>query len=266
LVARGRAGDPSIAYFEWGVPDDLPVPQADDHELLREWAEYHPAFGHFVSLDSFVALRKDIDDDDDFARAGGNRWTSIIGGGIDRDTWAGVRTELDIPADAAVGYGAARAADGTHVVVAAAAELDGVVVVEVVDVMPSYRAGVRVRQLVDGEQLAIPLNGPSSVLVDELDELVDDDRQLIKMSTRDESAACASITDSFDSRGIRFRQHPALDAAADAAALRSVGDGGKVWARSSSAAPIAALEAATNAVHALGHRAVLTGSPVVAFG
>lgn len=255
LVARGRAGDPAIAYFEWGVPDDLPVPSADDRELLQRWAEYHPAYGHFVSLDSFRALRTDIEDDDEFARAAGNRWTDIIGGAISLAVWEAVRFPDPIPDDAPVGYGTARAMDGTHVVVAAAAELaDGRKVVEVLDVMPSYGAADRVAGWAGSEALALATSGASAALADALA----DHPHLVPMTTRDEGAAVANLldglpTDDHPAR-VLFRRHPALDAAREAAALKPSGDGGKTWARSSSAAPIAAMEAATAALWALDHR------------
>ena len=38
LMARGRAGDPTIGYVEFGVPDDL------DMDDLQTVAEYHPSY------------------------------------------------------------------------------------------------------------------------------------------------------------------------------------------------------------------------------
>lgn len=255
LVARGRAGDPSIAFFEWGVPDDLPVPEPGDLDGLQTWAEFHPAYGHFVSLESFRALRTDITDDDEFARAGGNRWTDIIGGAISADVWEAARFPAPIPDDAPLGYGAARAIDGTHVVVAAAAQLeDGRKVVEVVAILPAYDSADTVTGWAGGDTLAVATSGASAPLADALADY----HPLVKMIGRDEGAAVANLLDGLpiDGREARvlFRRHPALDTAREGAALRTVGDGGQAWANAGSSSPIASLQAATAALWALDHR------------
>jgi hypothetical protein len=255
LVARGRGGDPTIAYFEWGVPDELEVPEAGDLDGLQTWAEYHPAYGHFVSLDSFKALRTDIPDDDEFARGGGNRWTDIIGGAIPEPVWEAVRYPDPVPDDAPIGYGTARAMDGTHVAVAAAVQLDdGRKVVELLDIIPAYDAADTVTGWAGGDTLAVATTGASAPLADALADY----HRLERMVDRDQGAAVANLLDGLPMEGrparVFFRRHPAMDAAREAAALRTVGDGGKAWARASSSAPIAAIEAATAALWALDHR------------
>lgn len=256
LVARGREGDPSIAYFEWGIPDDLSL---DDIDAI---AEHHPAFGELVTADSLRALRTMLPSDAAFARAAGNRWTEVIGGVIAADVWAAVKYPDPLPDDprASVGYGAARAADGSQVVICAAVDVGGVPVVEVLDVLPSgYRAEQTVMAWATDGPLAVDPIGPSSPLADSIAQA--EFRPLLKLGTRDVTAACGHVMDALPHGGIRFRPHPSLDAAVRVLGKRAIGDGGFVWSRTGSAAPIASFEAATLAVHALRHRPKPIGKP-----
>jgi hypothetical protein len=256
MVARGRAGDPSIAYFEWGVPDDL------DMDDLDAVAEHHPAHPDLITVDSLRAMRTKLDDPAEFARAAGNRWTEVIGGAIDWRLWETRRWDTDVPEDAPVGYGAARAADGQHVVVAAAAEVDGIAVVEILDVVPVYGAAEVVKFWTGRDSLVVDPTGPSSGLHDELTRLK---VPLLPFTGRDSSAACLNVLDALGSGAYRYRKHEALDAAVRVAGTRTVGDGGKAWARLAAGAPIAAIEAATDAIWALQHRAPVATAPVVRF-
>lgn len=254
LVARGREGDPSIAYFEWGIPDDLPLSDLD------AIARYHPAFGELVSVDSLKALRTMLPNDAEFARAAGNRWTEVIGGVIPAEVWASLAYPQAVPDGAPIGYGAARAADGSQVVVCAAVEVGGVPVVEVLDVLPSgYRAEETVRAWATDGPLAVNPNGASSPLHDALAHA--EHRGMLKLGTRDVTAACGHVLDALPQGGIRFRPHPSLDAAVRVLGTRKIGDGGFVWSRTGSAAPIAAFEAATLAAYALRHRPKPVGKP-----
>lgn len=255
LVARGRAGEPGIAYVEYGIPDDMPI---DD---LQGIAEHHPAYGHTVTLDSILSMRRDITDDGEFARAAGNRWTEVIGGAIPLDAWAAMRTDSVIPDGALVAYGAARAADGTHVVLAAAAEVDGLVVVEVVDLMGAHDAAGRIAHLVDYDDVAVGSTGSDAPLCDDL--ATRRGVRLTRVTVGQDAAALGQLVDSIPDRAYRFRQHPALDTAVEAAAMRTVGDGGKVWANAGSPAPIAALVAATRAAWNLRRVREASGGEVV---
>lgn len=256
LVARGRAGDPTMAYFEWGVPDDLDI---NDLEAV---AAHHPANGHLITVDSLRALRAQLDDDAEFARAAGNRWTEVIGGAIKAGDWEAMRYPDPIPDDAPVGYGAAQSADGSQVVIAAAAEVDDLVVCEVLDVVSPFGAAGEVKGWAAGEPLAVARYGPSAGLADDLERL---GVPLLDFNGHDESAACTKVLNAIAPRAYRFRKHPALDAAVKVAGTRTIGDGGKAWARVSAGAPIAALEAVTWAAWALTHRPRRLGKPTVRF-
>lgn len=259
LVARGRGGDPGIAYFEWGIPDEA------DPEDLEIIAAHHPAFGHTITMDSLKALRDTFGDDSaGWARAAGNRWTEIIGGAIDAEQWKAARHADPIPEAAPIGYGAARAADGTEVAVAVAAEVDDLIVVEILDVMPTaYRAGTHVNAWTDDGTLAVDPLGPSSGLHRELAKL---ERPMLPLDSTSITAATAMVLDGLKAGKVKFRQHPALDAAVGVAGLRHIGDGGKAWARRTASASIATLEAATLAVWALENRDEPVGKPIIDFG
>lgn len=251
LVARGRAGDPGICYVEFGIPDDLAI---DDLEAI---AHYHPAFGHTLNLAGLQNLRTQITDDNEFARAAGNRWTEIIGGVIPGPLWESVRWADPVPEDTPIGFGAARAEDGSQVAIVSAT-LDGDrIVVEVCDILPSaWRAAEHVEGWAGSDSLAVDRAGASAALYDEL--VTRDKRVPIAITGRDVSAACAQLVDALPHKGIVFRQHPALDEAVKIAGKRSLGDGGWVWAHTG-VGQIAVLKAATLAVWALRHREAPAG-------
>ena len=265
LVADGRAGAPAvqlpdqdrpsrIAYFEWGIPDDLPL---DDLEAI---ASYHPAIGHTMTIESLRKLRTQLPDDADFARAAGNRWTEIIGGAISADLWTASRFHAEIPAEAPVAFGAARAADGSEVGLVAAAFVDDQVVVEVLEVMTSpYHAPAQIKTWVDGAPVAVLPAGPSAALAK---QLAREKVKLHPMTQGDGAAAVATFLDGLRAGTIKARPNADLDAQVKIAGTRSVGDGGTAWAQIGQGS-IALVVAATNAVLALADKPVTKPKPKV---
>jgi hypothetical protein len=131
--------------------------------------------------------------------------------------------------------------------------------------MAPHDAAARIAALMGYGEIAVAGSGASGPLADDLSTRLDVD--LTRMTSGQEAAACGQLLDSLDDRAIRFRRHPALDAAVGAAALRSVGDGGKVWAQARSTAPIAAIVAGSAAAWNLRRtREESGGQVVVAFG
>lgn len=253
FVSRGRAADPDIAYFEWGIPDDMSL------EDLAAIATYHPAYGHTVTLDSIRKLRTILSSDAEFARAVGNRWTEIIGGAIPAAQWKAARHSQEIPADVAVSYGAARAADGSEVAIAAAANVGGLIVGEVLEVVPhAFGAELTVMEWIDGQPVAVDPFGPSATLADALTRA---GATVLPQNSRDTAAGVDTFLDGLAAGVYRFRHSAALDAAVKVAGTRRVGDGGKAWARVSAGASIAALEAASQAAWALTHRPAPSAKP-----
>lgn len=264
LVARGRASVEPIAvegaerpvrmaYIELGVPDDL------DIRDLAAVEAHHPAIGH--TIPTLRGLRNQLPDDDEFARAAGNRWTSIIGSAIDSRLWETLRYPDPLDDDAVLGWGAARAEDGSHVVVACAAELDdGRIVVEVADVLPTvFRAGELVRQWIGRDATDVDPSGPSAALAEELAKRPN----VHALTGREAASACQELLDGMIAKRVLFRQNehtPTLDGSARVAQTRPVADGGVAWSRSNSVGSVASIEAATWSVRAL-KRARRTGKP-----
>jgi hypothetical protein len=245
-----------MAFFELGIPDDA------DPEDLEVVAEHHPAYGYTVTMDSLAALRTTFGDDvSGWARAGGNRWTEVIGGSISAAAWEANRHPDPIPDNGEpLGWGTARAEDGSMTAIACATYVDldegRVIVAEVVEVMDgAYRAAEVVRGWVGRDAVAIDPSGPSATIAEALDEDLDDEH-LIKVTARDYSAACANVLDALDPRAKAYRYRPNvhLDNAVRVVGKRNVGDGGFVWGRLTSGAPTAPLEAVTLAIWALTHR------------
>lgn len=271
LVAEGRdGGNPMMCYVEFGIPEGA---NAEDLQVI---AQYHPAFGHTVTMDALRNMRADFGKDSaGWARAAGNVWTEAIGGAIPVQLYAQAKTTADIPDDAKVAIGAARAADGSQVAVAAAARVDGHVIVEILDVFtPGAKSAERVREWQGrGEPLAVGRSGPSSGLASKLDG----GRDFHGLTGQEEGAAVTNFLDALDvatwaddpdkaEPAIRFKPHPDLDDAIPAAGVRRVGDGGSAWARVSASAPLATLEAATWAVWALDHAPVSKGKQRIITG
>lgn len=259
LVARGRAADPTMFYFEWGIPDDLPL---DDDALI---ASYHPAYGELVDTAAITKLRSIVDPTGTnpaaFARAAGNRWTEVIGGLISADLWKGLRYGDPVPEGTPIGFGAARSQDGTQVAIVSAVQDGDRIIVEVCDVLPTaWRAAEHIRGWVAGDTLAIGRSGASAGLYDDL--LIAGSEPL-GLGGRDASAACSQLYDALPHKAIVFREHPDLDAAVRIAGKRTVDGGGWVWAHTGQG-QIAVLEAATYAVWALKHRQPTPGAAVFA--
>lgn len=253
LVARGRAGDPGMAYFEWGIPDDLDV---NDLEAV---ASHHPAIGHTMDLDAMRALRTLLTDDSEFARAAGNRWTEVIGGAIPADQWRDAQHGAEMPVGV-TGWGVSRAADGSHVAVAAATELpDGRVLVELVDELPAHGAAAAIKAQVGSDTVAVSRAGASAGLADSLALL--SGLRLESITSQAESAACQNVADALEARAWLVRPHASLDAARDVVGKRRTTGGGFVWANTGEGS-IAGLEAITWATHALRHRVPSVGKPV----
>jgi hypothetical protein len=254
LVDLGRGGAPGICYTEYGIPDDLPL---DD---LRAIALHHPAFGHTINLQAIKTLRANIRDDNEFARAAGNRWTEVIGGAIPAELWKDARHADPIPDGVTVGYGAAISADRTETVVVAAAQVGGLVVGEVLDVITNpYGAAPRVAAWATDGPLAVDSRGPSASLADALADFP----RLMSIGTPEATAAAANLLDGLHAGVVKARRHPSLDAAVQVAVKRLVADGAFLWARQSAGASIAALEAFGLATFAVGHRPIPAPRPMM---
>ncbi|WP_218023331.1 terminase large subunit domain-containing protein [Nocardia altamirensis] len=263
LSDRGRDGDPGMAYFEWSIPEDA------DPLDLDVVAGCHPAYGHTIDMDALRRARDQLGDKPgEFARAYGNRRTGAGERLFPR--WEEAQTSEPFPADVRPAFGAAVAIDRSETAIVAAAHVDGLPVVELIECRPGTAwAAPRLRQLAATHRhhgLAVDRAGPSVTLADELGRL---GVELMPIGTRDITAAAGNLLDRLNPRDggpirLRFRTDPAFSAAAEIAALRPVGDAFALSRRAPGS--IASLEAAALAVYALEHQPPPAAVPVSVFG
>lgn len=251
-VDRGRDGDPTLCYFEYSIPDDV------DPLDVPEVCKWHPAVGHTIDAGT-VHAASGILSASDFARSYGCRWTIGVERVIPPDVWAGVLTSRPLD-DGPLALGVDVAADRS------AAAIAGCVgrTVELID----HRDGTswvlpRLTQLIaDHRPVAVVIDhtGASGSIADGYDRIrsrssrsSETIMELAKFTARDYANACASLLDGMRDKTVLIRRHPKLDAAADAAASRPVGDAGFGWARRTSMGDISPLVAGTLALWGADH-------------
>lgn len=255
--AAARAGRTSgIAYFEWACPDDL------DPCEPSSWPVYHPAYGRTIG-DEAMQAALDILGPDEFARAYGNRWVSTVSRVIPLAAWrAAAEPEQPQPEAGRMALAFDVAVDRSDAAILAGWRDElGVAHVEVAD----YRPGVgwlpdRLVELVERWQpLAVGFDAAGPAL-DVADVLMRGGLELDGLKARDYAAACAGLLEALvaDPPKVRYRPHPALDAAANDAVRRALGDAW-AWGRRQSAGSLAALTAATVSVWAYDHAPAALG-------
>ena len=251
-VEKARSGDPSIFMIDYGIGPDV---DANDLDAV---AAAHPAFGHIVDMDALVAARKQLGEAG-FARAYGNCATGAKDTLIPMVAWNAAATSADMPAESPAWLGAAIDHDRTETAIAAATMDHGMSLIEIIEVRPgtSWAADrlAHLEALPQVEGVVIDQIGPSATLHAEASKRK---LKLITPTGRDVSTAAAELMDRLthvDQCGvaaprIRIRRDPSLDAAVEVVDRRSIGDAW-TWSRRGSAGSIAALEAATLALHGL---------------
>lgn len=251
LIDQARAGDPNIFLLDYGIPDDA------DPTDLDVVAAHHPAYGHTIDMEALETALAQLGPAG-FARAYGNRKTGARNTLIPAKTWALAQTDIDMPADTTAYIGAAIDIDRTETAIAAASMVDGVPLVEILDVRPGTTWALaqlrKYRQLTKTAPV-IDQVGPSSTLFAEADRAK---LKPVKPTPRDLTTATAEVYDRLTyttvdgdpAPRIRFRNDPALDLAMQIVDRRHLGDAW-TWSRKDSHGSIAALEAATLALHGL---------------
>lgn len=264
LINRARAGEPGLALFDWGIPDDA------DPMNLDVVAAHHPALGLTITPDAVRAARVALGDKPaEFARAYGNRATGAGERVLPAPAWDAAGT-LDPLPPGRPAFAAAVSRDGTvGAIVAAVAGPDGVPWCEVIEHRPG-RAWLAPRLLEitsrhDAVGVAVDRKGPAAPVADAL-ELAG--LTLLPLAGPDYAAACQDVLDRVTATvpTLRHRRHAALDDAADVAGRRTVADGAWVWSRSASTGDICALEAMTLAAWAVARNPVPAEAPAVYFG
>jgi hypothetical protein len=247
VLADRRDG---VAYFDWSCPDGL------DPVDPTSWPAYHPAYGRTIGAPAMSAALAMLGPDE-FARAYGNRWTSTVARVIPLGAWrAAAAPDLDLPAvgDVAVGFDVAVDRSDAALVFAWR-QADGTAALEVADCRPGVGwLPDRLDELVDRwrpRAIGYDEAGPALDVADVLGRRGVD---LAGTKAREYAAACSGLLDALvaDPPAVQIRPHPALDAAAAAAARRTLGDAW-AWARRLSTVSISTLTAATVALWSYDH-------------
>lgn len=254
-VEQGRAAATAgrtngLAYFEWACPDDL---EPGDP---ASWPQYHPAYGRTIGAESMQAAL-DMLGPDEFARAYGNRWVSMVARVIPLGAWRAARDEeAPIPEAEHMALGFDVALDRSDAcIVAAWRDEGGRGHIEVAD----HRPGVgwlpeRLTELAEKwrpRALGFDAAGPA---IDVADACARAGLEPEGLKAREYAAACAGFLEALMASPpmLRIRPHAALDTAAGVAARRSVADAW-AWGRRQSATSISPLTAATVALWAYDH-------------
>ncbi len=246
MVEAGRRE--GICYIEYGIGDDV------DPADLAAVAAAHPANRYTLRPRALVAASAQMKPGE-FARAYGNRWTGAAERVIPVLLWErgfDLVTVLPAPGGLAlafdVGEGGADAA-----ILAGWRDPGGRAHVELLDVREG--TGWLIPRLTDlvatlkPRLIAYDRFGPAVAVGDAAARAGLD----VRATTTDEyCTACAAFYELIINEQLAIRPHPALDAAAGAAAKRRVGERW-AWGRRLSAQSIAALVAATLAVWGWDH-------------
>jgi hypothetical protein len=240
-----------VAYFDWSCPDGLdPIDPAS-------WPAYHPAFGRTIGAPAMHAAMVMLGPDE-FARAYGNRWTSTVARVIPLGAWrAAAAPDLELPAvgRCAVAFDVAVDRSDAAIVFAWRDGAGGPARLEVADCRPGVGwLPDRLDELVERwRPVAVGYDaaGPALDVADNLER-----RGLVLAGTksREYAAACSGLLEALcaDPPAVLVRPHPALDAAAAAAARRTLGDSW-AWARRLSSVSISTLTAGTVALWTFDH-------------
>jgi len=267
LLGKIRAGArPDVAFFDWGIDPATALPDEDDPESVKRFLdavwEVHPGGGYLFERSDLDQWLRDLGVSE-FSRAYGNRRTGSTQRVISEHDWNAAATVEPIPEGARVAFAAAAGLDGLDSTITATAYLpDGRKLTEVIEHLPGTAWAVpRLKALCAAWDAAavIDRGGTSADLYD---SALRQGVPLIDVKLTQISGACQALYNGIaprDATGAKgpatwlHRPHAALEAAAELAAKRSVGDGAWVWGRRASSGSVSALEAATLSSWAVDH-------------
>lgn len=261
LRARAEAGDPNLAWFDWGQE---PGANIDDPDV---WRAANPATSSGrMKLESLAQARKQLSADG-FGREVLGIWPATAGTQvISLDLWSQmVDSDAKQPSTVAFAVDVTPARDHSAIVMAGLRP-DGTVLLDVVDHRPGTDwIAERLKTLKDRwKPVAIALDAKgnaSSLLFDlrqaGLTETEDPEHpkagDLVLADTSDAAAAFGMFVDKVRQKQVWHFDHASLNVALAGAKTRPCGDGGFAWGRRATKADISPLVAAT-----LAHWAVIT--------
>lgn len=250
------------AFFEWSADDDA------DPGDEAVWRSTIPALGHTITLQAIreeweTAQRDGIDGINLFRRAYLNQWPEIpvLEGPpagwqvIGADEWrACLDARSALPSGAPVAFAVDVTPDRTWASISAAGvRPDGAEHLEVVE--HRHGTGWVVDWLAERVKrwpvvaVALDPKGPAGSLVDDLLARLPAD-MLVQATAGDQCQAAAALLDAIDAGTVRHLGQHELDAAAEAARKRPIGDAW-AWTRSGTTVPISPLVSTTLARWAL---------------
>jgi phage terminase large subunit-like protein len=248
LMDRGRAGDPTLCYLEYSVPDPTgrTALDLDDRTL---WAMANPGYGIRLS-DEAIAAERSLMDAESFAR---ERLGVIAGGGhehvIDPDTWAALAdpgSQITGPMRLAIDVSPNR--DRASIAVAGD-RADGRPHIEVI-------AGQRGTEwIVDRIAALVERWSPVCVRLDPaghagalIDPLATRGIHVETVTARQMGQACGTFLELVETERLRHLGQPTLNAAVDGARQRPIGEQLWGWARATPSTDITPLVAVTLAL------------------
>lgn len=255
-VDAGRAGDPKVdAFIEYGIGDK------GDPDDIDAVVAAHPAIPDLTDREFLVGERRKMTRNE-FARAYGNARTSTDDRFIDLDDWrAGSATAELAGGRLVLAFDVAPGSRQASIVAASGG------IAEVVDSRPGVDwLARRLLDLIDTRRpsaVVVDRAGPAGAVADDLDQA---GAELVTVTPAQYAAGCVQLMDGLRARTVRYRAHPALDQAADAAVPRPIGDGMWAWGRRKSGGPICAVVALTLALWGDAHRPADPVRPVAYAG
>lgn len=259
LRERGRVGDPSLAYAEYGAPRKAcederclhyvgaPGCALDDRDLW--WAANCALWAGRATLES-VARQRGMLSPREFMREFLSWWEDpvSIGGALDFDLWSSVADpdaprgtdvvfglDLDESRQVSIGVGWVRPDGSAQVMVAESG-------------LSSARALERVVELHGQWGGSVAVGGPADAL--EAD-LVAKGVPVVPVSGAEFAQACGALADRMTAGTLRHGNQPVLNDSVKGARWRSVGTAGERAWQLKGAAGIGPLAAVTRALHGL---------------
>ncbi|GAA1089969.1 hypothetical protein GCM10009581_23550 [Tsukamurella strandjordii] len=252
LVDKARSGAPGWAIIDYGIAED--VNPSDIDAVI----EAHPAVGYTTPAQA-IRDAATTNTPSEFARAYGNRPTLARESILTAEQLDRLFTAEPILDGAPFALAAATSFDRTETaVVVAALDHAGHPLVEVLDVRPGTAWAVdlirAVRAARNPVATVVDPNSPSAVIADQLNAA--DPEMLLPVTARELSTATDDMLRRAGLRTpeIRFRFHDSMRRSWEFATLRHIAETGRMWSRKHSTGSIAALEAATLALHGLTHQ------------
>ena len=260
---RSKDADPTVAFFDWGIADDV-----DPEDLDAVYAA-HPGAGYLFERSDMDDFRAQFaDSPGEFARAYGNRRTGATERVIPAEPWRAAEWRDEMPPPTGpVCFGVAVGVDGVDTTISATQLLRGGATLSAVVIggwmEGTYGALAKMQELAakyPEAAFAIDPTGPSAALHDQAERA---GLRLVELTASDVIAATQNtFSGIINPTGptFRYKKNDKLDAAAELATKRFVGDGTWLFGRRKSVGSISPLESVNLGAYGIHHM-----PPVMAF-